>query len=39
MRKSLKDTEEITYNDIELSIVNAVLVKRQIRYYDVKLNT
>jgi hypothetical protein len=38
MRKSLKDTEEITYNDIELSIVNAVLVKRQIRYYDVKLN-
>jgi hypothetical protein len=38
MRKSLKDTAEITYNDIELSIVNAVLVKRQIRYYDVKLN-
>ena len=38
MRKSLKDTEEITYNDIELSIVDAVMVKRQIRYYDVKLN-
>ena len=38
MRKSLKDTEEITYNDISMSIVDAVLVKRQVRYFDVKLN-
>ena len=38
MRKVKTNTEEITYGDIEQSIVDAVLVKRQIRHYDVKLN-
>ena len=38
MRKVKTNTEEITYGDIEQSIVDAVLVKRQVRYYDVKLN-
>src|SRR5574344_562179 len=38
MRKVKTDTEEvINYNDVEQSIVDAVLVKRQIRHYDVKL--
>ena len=37
MRKVKTNTEEITYGDIEQSVVNAILVKRQIRHYDVKL--
>jgi hypothetical protein len=29
--------EEITFNDVEQSIVDAVMIKRQVRHFDVKL--
>lgn len=40
MKREKTNTKEevINYNDIEKSVINAILVKRQIRHYDVKLN-